>query len=359
MPGLRRPNLKGRIAAAAKIVQAGLERPEAFQDAGPFPRQADRRHVKLIDADHLGTLMAPAHLVEALRQGHRSGALGEVERLLLHRAAPPNAALTWAGWSPDLGIAVKTATVFPSNAQAGRKPNIQSVVVLFDPEDGSPLAAIHGESFTRMKTAANSALGVDLLANPMPGTLAILGAGGQAETQARFILAMRPSITRILIWNRTRGSADRLAARLGDTGAACRAVATPEDAATEADVITCVTATATPVLEGAWLRPGCHVDLVGAYTPEMRESDDAVVRRGRLFADTRRFGVMTCGDYAQPILAGVITEGDVLGDSFDLVSGRVPGRTGPSDITVFKNGGGGHLDLMAAAAFYAQSQATP
>ena len=170
---------------------------------------------------------------------------------------------------------------------------------------------------------------------------------------------MRPSITRILIWNRTRASAERLAARLGDTGAACRATATAEEAATEADVITCVTATNTPVLEGAWLRSGCHVDLVGAYTPEMRESDDAVVRRGRLFADTRRFGVMTCGDYAQPILAGVIAEHDILGDSFDLVSGRVSGRTGVTEITVFKNGGGGHLDLMAAAAFCARSHEVP
>ena len=136
--------------------------------------------MKLIDADQLGALMAPATLVEALRRGHRSGAMDEVERLLLHRAAPPNAALTWAGWSPDLGIAVKTATVFPGNAETGRKPNIQSVVVLFDPHEGSPLAAIHGESFTRMKTAANSALGVDLLAGPTPETLAILGAGGRA-----------------------------------------------------------------------------------------------------------------------------------------------------------------------------------
>src|SRR5579871_3442347 len=148
----------------------------------------------LIDADAVGAGMAPAFLVEALRTGHRSGVMGEVERLLVEERDAGNAALTWAGWRPDLGLAVKTATVFPENARTGARPNIQSVVVLFDAKDGRPVAALHGESFTRMKTAADSALGMDCLASPEPETLAILGAGGQAETHARFLIAMRPSL---------------------------------------------------------------------------------------------------------------------------------------------------------------------
>lgn len=306
--------------------------------------------MRLIDADALGARLPPLQLVEALRAGHRTGGMGTVERLLAGEGE--DAALTWIGWHPERGIAVKTATVFPGNARRGR-PSIHAVVTLFDAADGRPLAVLHGESFTRMKTAATSALAADVLARPEPDCLAVLGAGGQAETHIRFLLAVRPSLGRILIWNRTGPPAEALAARLRGPGVAVEVVAEPRLAAKQAGIVSCLTAATTPVLQGAWLSPGTHVDLVGGYTPQMRESDDAVVRRGRLFADSLRFGVETCGDYAQPLAAGVIGREAILGDLFDLCAGRVTGRQGAGDITVCKNGGGGHLDLMAARAFYA------
>lgn len=310
-----------------------------------------------IDADAIARSMAPRTLVEALREDHRRGGMGRVERLLIEQAGSANAALTWLGWEPGRAIAVKTATVFPANSGAGRLPNVQSVVVLFDGSNGAPLAAIHGESFTRMKTAADSALAADILARPDAGTLAVLGAGGQAATHIRFHLAVRPSLRRVVIWNRSPDAAQRLAGRLALPGVAVEATRDAEAAVRGADIVACLTASSTPVLHGAWLREGAHVDLVGGFTPAMRESDDAVVRRGRLFADSRRFGVMTCGDYAIPIEAGVIPAGAVLGDLFDLCSGRVAGRGGADEITVCKNGGGGHLDLMAALAFHEAAEA--
>ena len=308
--------------------------------------------MRLIDADALARDLDPRHLVEALRAGHAAGRMGMVERLHMEEPGSDNVALTWAGWERERGLAVKTATVFPGNGIAGHLPNIQSVVVLFDGASGTPLATIHGESFTRMKTAADSALAADILARPDVETLVVMGTGGQAATHVRFHLAMRPSLRRVVVWGRAFDRAQRLAASLSRPGLEVVAARDAEPAIREADLVSCLTASPNPVLRGDWLRPGSHVDLVGAFTPAMRESDDAVVRRGRLFADSLRFGIMTCGDYAAPIEAGVIAREAILGDLFGLCSGLVAGRRAPDDITVFKNGGGGHLDLMAARALY-------
>ncbi|MGC8470531.1 MAG: hypothetical protein ACP5NI_11540, partial [Acetobacteraceae bacterium] len=107
------------------------------------------------------------------------------------------------------------------------------------------------------------------------------------------------------------------------------------------------TATRAPVLRGEWLRPGTHVDLVGGFTPEMREADDEAIRRARVFADTRRFTIGVCGDIDTPVRAGLLAEADIA-DLFDLAQGRADGRRSADEITLFKNGGGGHLDLMSA-----------
>lgn len=307
--------------------------------------------MRLIDADALA--LAPLALVEALRAGHRAAGMGAVERLLIaDPTRPENAALTWAGWQEGRGLAVKTAAVFPQNPARNGRPAVQSVVVLFAPDDGRPLAAIHGESFTRMKTASDSALAADVLAVAKPQTLAVLGTGGQAETHIRFMLAVRPSIGRVVLWNRTAESAQRLATTIVVPGVVVEVAAEAQAAVQDADIVSCLTAATRPVLCGEWLRAGAHVDLVGGYTPTMRESDDAVVRRGRLFADSLRFGVETCGDYAIPLAAGVIAPGAIVGDLFGLCAGQVAGRRNANEITVCKNGGGGHLDLMAACAVY-------
>ena len=306
--------------------------------------------MRTIDADVVGAALGPKSLIDALREAHRSGNMAPVERLLL-QGNGGDAALMWAGWDAHLGIAVKAATVFPRNSEKGALPNIQSVVVLFDSRNGRALATIHGESFTRMKTAATSALAADVLARHDVGVLAVLGAGAQAETQVLFHLAARPSIERVLVWNRTAAAAERLVARLNAAGHRAEVACDPETAVRGAGLVTCLTAATFPVLHGAWLAPGSHVDLVGAYTPTMRESDDVVVLRGRLFADSMRFGVTTCGDYAIPIAAGTIPAKRVEAALFDLCSGRAAGRLTDDEVTVCKNGGGGHLDLMAARAF--------
>jgi ornithine cyclodeaminase/alanine dehydrogenase-like protein (mu-crystallin family) len=308
--------------------------------------------MRLIDADAIAPRLAPLVLIEALREAHCDDDMGEVERVLIPAPGTGNSVLTWVASHPRRGVAVKTATVFPGNSRDGLRPNVQSVVTLFDAADGAPLAVIHGESFTRMKTAADSALAADLLAVPHAATLAVIGAGGQARTHVRFLRAVRPSIRRILVWNRTRGAAEGLAAELREDGVDAAARADPEEAVAEAAIVTCLTASPAPVLRGAWLAAGAHVDLVGGFTPTMRESDDDAVRRSRLFADTLRFTVEDCGDFADPLARRVIAREKIEGDLFDLCAGRIAARRSPEEITMFKNGGGGHLDLMVAWAIY-------
>ena len=127
-----------------------------------------------------------------------------------------------------------------------------------------------------------------------------------------------------MIWNRTAANSERLAAELREEGFEAEALTDQQAAVRQAEMVACLTAAEAPVLLGRWLQPGAHVDLVGGFTPQMRESDDDVVRRGRLFADTLRFTLTPCGDYAIPIAQGVIAKEAVEGDLFDLCSGRVP-----------------------------------
>jgi ornithine cyclodeaminase len=301
-----------------------------------------------IDADALE--VDPLWLVERLRDGHRQG-IGTVERLLLEEPGASNSLLTWVAWQPGAALGAKLAAVFPGNEARDAGPNIRSVIVLFDGQDGRPQAVITGESFTRAKTAADSALGADLLARPDAAVLAVLGAGAQAETQIRYLLAVRPSIRRVAIWNRTPEKARALAVSLSVPDVEIGAVEDAEAAVRAADLVSCVTAARDPVLRGAWMKPGAHVDLVGSFTPEMREADDEAMGRARLFVDTRRFAIGHCGEFTQAIAAGAITAEHVVAEMAELCGGGA-GRRSADEITLFKNAGGGHLDLMVARAFH-------
>ena len=160
--------------------------------------------------------------------------------------------------------------------------------------------------------------------------------------------AVRPSIESVKVWNRTPAKAQAVAADLRLPGVKVAATENLEAAAREAEIISCATSATEPVLLGAWLRPGCHLDLVGSFTPDMRESDDEAVRRSTLFVDSRWFAIHQPGDLAQPIANRLISENDIAADLFELARGDHPGRGGPEEITFFKNGGGAHLDLFTA-----------
>jgi ornithine cyclodeaminase len=180
----------------------------------------------------------------------------------------------------------------------------------------------------------------------------VVGAGEMAKWLVRSHRAVRPSIARVMIWNRTPERAKTLADLLKQEGVAAEVVSDLDAAAREADFITTCTRSHTPLVKGANLKPGTHLDLVGGYTPQTREADDEAARRSLVFTDRRESAFHGVGDILSPIKSGAIKESDVLGDHYDLVPGTVKGRRGADDITFFKNAGGGHLDLMTAEVIY-------
>jgi ornithine cyclodeaminase len=255
--------------------------------------------------------------------------------------------LVRSGWIEGIAAGVKAVTVFPDNQSP--HPSVQGQVMLFDDQTGVVSALLDGAEITKWKTAGDSALGADLLARDDMETMLMIGAGTMAEPLIRAHLTVRPSIQRILIWNRTLPRAEALVGRLQDLDAVTESVADLDEAVSAADIISAATMTVEPIIKGARLKPGCHVDLVGAYTPEMREADDDTLRRGRLFVDCYDTTVHNIGELMIPLAAGTIAMEDVLGDLYDLVAKRV-GRQEPDEITLYKNGGGAHLDILTAKA---------
>jgi ornithine cyclodeaminase len=308
-------------------------------------------HVPFFDAHTLATTLHYAGLVEHLRQAHRQPP-PEVERLLMQQpvaGGADNGLLVWPAWQHGSNLGVKLCTVFPQNREL---PTVQALYALFDGTNGSLQALMDGTELTYWKTAADSALGADLLARADVATLLVVGAGAMAPHMVRAYRAVRPGLSRVRVWNRTPARAQAVVDAI--EGIPAEVALDLAKAVQTADVVCCVTSSATALVQGDWLRPGTHVDLIGGYTPHMREADDAAVRRARIFVDSRWFTVEHVGDLTQPIASGVIRREDVLGDLFDLCTGRVVGRQQASDITLFKSGGGAHLDLMTAQHVAAQ-----
>jgi ornithine cyclodeaminase len=245
--------------------------------------------------------------------------------------------LSRAAWIDGMGALVKTATVFPGNAARGR-PTINGGVALYGDGDGVLAAMVDFHLVTKWKTAADSLLAARRLAPPRVRGILIVGAGTVAGTMIDAYRAAFPD-ARIAVWNRTRHRAERLSA---ETGAAV--APDLEQAARTADIICCATMSGSPILKGAWLRPGQHVDLIGAFRDDMREADDAALQRARLFVDSRETVLGHIGELKDPIARGVISAEDVVADYYEPAMFT----RAADDITICKNGGGAHLDLMVA-----------
>lgn len=304
----------------------------------------------VVDGETVHRLCGWLDLVAALRQAHLGG------RPLIARATVEaglrgitQTYFNLPAFLPGVAMGTKIATILPDNpTRHPGVPAIQALYVLFDGENGSPAAVIDGTSLTYRKTAADSALGAQLLSRADALVLTMVGAGGLAPFLARAHLAVRPTLRRVLIWNRTIDRAEAMAAGLRAEGANAEAVADVDAAVHEADIVCCSTATTAPIVRGSLLKPGAHLDLVGGYTPAMRECDDEAVRRARLFIDEASVNLELCGDLIDPIGRGVVPRAKVEGDLYDLCRADWRLERRADDITLFKNGGGGHLDLFTA-----------
>ncbi len=274
-------------------------------------------------------------VARAIERGHQLPP-PRIEDVILRRG--PDTLLNRSAWIDGLGIAVKAATVFPGNA-ALHRPTVGGAVNLLSDEDGSLEAILDFHLVTKWKTAADSLLGALRLARPDARAILIVGAGTVARSLLEAYGAGFPE-AHFAVWSRSPESAERLAA------AHPHAVPAPdlEEAVRGADIVACCTMATEPLVHGAWLRPGTHLDLIGAYRPDMREADDEAVARARVFCDSRKTAGET-GELLQPQASGALRPEDVLADFYEIDAMR---RDSEDEITLFKNGGGAHLDLMVS-----------
>jgi ornithine cyclodeaminase len=302
-------------------------------------------HIPFIQAEEVEPSLSWAGVCDALVRGHRLGRADIDDILFRH---DQDSVLNRAAWVRGLGIGVKTATIFPGNEKLQPAfPNIHAVFTLFDDRTGVPVALVDGNLVTKWKTVADSLLGARFLARPDSTTLLLIGAGSVASSLLEGYADRFPSLERVLIWNRTAARARRLARVPARDGLSVESVEDLASGVARADIVAVATMAPEPVLSGEWVIPGTHVDLVGAFRPDMREADDALISKAEVFVDSRETAVHDIGELLIPIRNGIIGEQDVRADLYDLCGGAA-GRSSPEAVTVYKNGGGAHLDLMTA-----------
>ena len=282
--------------------------------------------------------------VAALRAGHlwpkadiADIFLGPQTATLLNRAA----------FIDGLGYGVKAVTVVGDNPAKGL-PTVQGAMMVYAPDTGALSAIIDSRLVTEIKTASDSTLGARLLARPDSKRLLIVGAGTVAESLIRAYSAIFPGLEHISIWARRPEQAQALVARMTGITAKLSVAEHLATAAASADIISSATMARMPVLKGVWISPGTHVDLLGAFKADMREADDELISPGSLYVDSRDTTLHHIGELMIPLAAGIIAEKDVKGDFYDLIARGASARKSGDEITVFKNGGGAHLDLMIA-----------
>jgi alanine dehydrogenase len=305
--------------------------------------------VQVISADDIGRALSYGSLADALAEAFRAEIAAPVRHH--HTIARPGSDATlllMPAWTAaaDGFLGCKLVTVFPDNAKRDR-PSLYGLYLLLSGETGEPLAMLEGRTLTAWRTAAASALAARYLARADASRLLMVGAGALARHLVRAHAAVRP-VRFVTLWNRTRRNAEELASALADTGLAISIAEDLEPAIRAADIISCATLSSTPLVRGAWIRDGAHIDLVGGFTPAMREADDQAIRRAHVYVDTRAGTLSEAGDIVDPIGRGVITVADIVGDLFDLCQGKVPGRTAKTEITLFKSVGSAIEDLAAA-----------
>lgn len=312
--------------------------------------------MKIIDADATRRALDFPGLMDAIAEQFRKGA--ELPLRHHHNMAKKDeedgTLLLMPAWEPDGFLGVKLVTVMPGNLDRGL-PSVMVSYTLSSAVTGEPLAMIDGPVITARRTAAASGLAARYLAREDASSLLMIGTGVMAPNLIRAHASARP-IRHIVIWGRKPENARKLEDELkGDGFSSVTVTEDMEQAARSADIISCATLSTEPLLRGDWLQPGQHVDLVGAFKADMRETDDECMRRARVYVDTRDGALIEGGDVVQAIESGAISEADIQADLFQLCRGEVPGREKNSDITLFKSAGTAIEDLAAAKLAFERS----
>ncbi|GAA0846657.1 ornithine cyclodeaminase family protein [Marinobacter szutsaonensis] len=302
--------------------------------------------MRVISAQEVaGALVWPA-LIERLATTFREGVEAPPRHHhAMHRPDGEATMLLMPAWEEAGYIGMKMVNVFPQNANAGL-PAISGLYILCEGEHGTPLACIDGSALTSRRTAAASALAARELARKDAESLLVVGTGKLAPMLIEAHAAIRP-IRTVRVWGRNPDKATALADQFRDRFD-CQAVTDLETAVPEADIISCATLSTEPLVRGEWLRPGSHLDLVGAFRPSMRETDSHCLARSEVFVDTYAGAMGEAGDILQAIDEGAFSKGDLRAELAELLRGEKPGRTNDEAITVFKSVGASLEDLAAA-----------
>jgi ornithine cyclodeaminase len=312
--------------------------------------------MRFIDRDEVASRLTYERCIPIVRDAMIGFSRGDTRQLL--RSIIPLAEGRLFGIMPGaLGEAApfgaKLISIYPENFAKGVQSH-QGLIILFDPATGAPVAAIHAGEITAIRTAAASAAATEALARPEASRLAILGYGEQAATHARALRLVR-RLDAITVWGRSPERAADFARRMGaELGLRVTAAAGVEAAVAEADIVCTVSHASEPILLGRWLKPGTHVNLVGSSRAGPVEVDDELVVRARFIADSRE-GVLAQGaEFLRAKAAGLIGDGHIVAEIGQVLSGDVPGRRTPEEITVYKSLGHVVQDLAAAWALYAE-----
>jgi ornithine cyclodeaminase/alanine dehydrogenase-like protein (mu-crystallin family) len=307
--------------------------------------------MRVITADEIDALLTFPELVEALREAFASDFVTPPRQHLEigHGASAATGLImpSWTGDAPGPGafLGTKLVNVFPANGARGM-PAVLGTYVLMSGETGAPLAAIDGTRLTHWRTAAASALAASFLARTDAASLTMVGAGALAPFLIEAHASQRP-IREVTIWNHRAERAEQVASDLSRRGLPVRYEPDLEKAVRGADIVSCATLSNLPLVKGDWLKPGTHLDLVGAFNLQMREADDEAVRRAELFIDTPS-ALTEGGDIAVAIATGLIGRDDIRATLADLAHGRHKGRSSAEAVTLFKSIGSALEDLAAA-----------
>lgn len=308
--------------------------------------------MQIVDAAAVARALPWPVLIDRIGEAFREGV--EAPPRHHHSIQRPDGEATlllMPAWQPAGYIGVKMVNVFPQNA-AQNLPAIAGVYLLSEGQHGRPLACLDGSELTRRRTAAASALAARSLAREDSRTLLMVGTGKLAPMLIEAHAAVRP-IERVLVWGRSQDKARALAAEYQDRFQT-DVVSDLAGAAARADIISCATLSQEPLIQGQWLQPGVHLDLVGAFKPTMRETDSHCLQRSEVFVDTHAGAGGEAGDILQAVDAGVFRLEDIRADLHQLMRGEKPGRSGPEAITLFKSVGASLEDLAAAVLVWEQ-----
>ncbi|MDN5200091.1 ornithine cyclodeaminase family protein [Fulvivirgaceae bacterium BMA10] len=305
--------------------------------------------MRYIDKDEVASALDYESLIERLRKAFQSHFT--VPKRHHHDYKNPaegneSTLLLMPAWEEGKDLGVKIVTVSPNNGKYNL-PSIQGIYLLLDAHKGIPIALLEAKTLTTKRTAAASALASDYLSRKDSKTLLMVGTGALAPELIRAHTCVRP-IKKVMIWGRSFEKAEALADSMSNEGISSMAVKELEETVGQADIISCATISKEPLILGKWLRNGQHLDLVGAYRPDMREADDEAITKSKVFVDTHGGAPREGGDIFIPLSEGVISQDDILADLFELSKGGKKGRTSESEITFFKSVGHALEDLAAA-----------